>query len=222
MQELANEHRLLRHYTLNIDCLEQSLPRLEASTVRLHGRVDQLKCTQCNHTSQFEPPTFPGAGLRSCSNCLARNGERISKGRRKLKVGLLRPNVLLYDEPDPDGDTILEPLQDDVEECPDLVLMIGMTPGSENIRSLVKNLCDAARTVGGKTFWVSKEAPSSKLKPLFDYFYQGDCDAVARLYSLKSRPHRLTYDRLCEYDDRLTDILVDHVRFGLCLEIIYG
>lgn len=100
--------------------------------------------------------------------------------------------------------------------------MIGMTPGSENIRSLVKNLCDAARTVGGKTFWVSKEAPSSKLKPLFDYFYQGDCDAVARLYSLKSRPHRLTYDRLCEYDDRLTDILVDHVRFGLCLEIIYG
>ena len=139
MQELANEHRLMRQYTLNIDCLEQSLPRLEASAVRLHGRVDQLRCTRCDHTSQFEPPPFPGAGLRSCSNCLERSVERISKGRRKLKIGLLRPNVLLYDEPDPDGDTILDSLQDDVEECPDLVLVAGMTPTSENIRSLVKN-----------------------------------------------------------------------------------
>jgi NAD-dependent SIR2 family protein deacetylase len=213
MQELANEHRLLRHYTVNIDCLEQSLPRLEASTVRLHGRVDQLRCTQCDQTSQFEPPPFPGAGLRSCSTCLERSDERISKGRRKLRIGLLRPNVLLYDEPDSDGDTIQESLQDDVEECPDLVLVAGMNPASENIRSLVRNLRDAARSVGGKTFWISKEEPSSKLKPLFDNVYQGDCDAIARLYNLKPRPHHLTYDRLCEYDDILTDVVVDHVRF---------
>ncbi|KAH6667328.1 hypothetical protein B0J14DRAFT_435287, partial [Halenospora varia] len=27
------------------------------------------------------------------------------------------------------------------------------------------------------------------------------------------RPHRLTYDRLCEYDDILTDVLVDHALY---------
>ena len=70
-----------------------------------------------------------------------------------------------------------------------------------------------ARSLGGKTFWVNKEEPSSKLKPLFDYVYKGDCDAIAHLYNLEPRPHRLTYDRLCDYDDRLTDVLVDHVRF---------
>jgi NAD+-dependent protein deacetylase SIR2 len=208
MQELVNEHRLLRHYTVNIDCLEQSLPRLEASTVRLHGRVDQLRCTQCDHTSQFEPPPFPGARLRSCPNC-ENNVEHISKGQRKRKIGLLRPNVLLYDEPDPNEDSVLESLLDDIEAYPDLVLVAGMSTASENILGLVK----AARSLGVKTFWVNKEEPSSKLKPLFDNVYQGDCDAIARLYNLKPRPHRLTYDRLCEYDDILTDVLVDHVRF---------
>jgi NAD-dependent SIR2 family protein deacetylase len=188
MRELVNDHRLLRHYAVNMYCLNQS-PRLEARTVRL-----QLRCIQCNHTYQWS-----SNGLRSCANCLERSNERISKGLRKLNIGLLRPNVLLYGK---DGDTFL----DDVEERPDLVLVAGMSPASESIRSLVEQL-------GGKIFWVSKEKPSSKLKPLFDYVYQGDCDAIARLYNLKPRPHRLTYNRLCEYDDKLTDVLVDHVRF---------
>ena len=208
IQELANEHRLLRHYTQNIDCLEKSLPRLEARTVRLHGRVDQLRCTQCDHMSQFEPPS-PGAGLCPCSNCLERNVEQISKGLCKRTIGLLRSNVLLYDKPDLDGDTILESLLDDVEEYPDLVLVAGMSTVSENILSLVQ----AARSLGGKIFWVNKEELLSKLKPLFNYVYQGDCDVIAHLYNLEPRPHRLTYDRLRDYDDRLTDVLVDHVRF---------
>jgi NAD+-dependent protein deacetylase SIR2 len=208
LQELANEHRLLHHYTQNIDCLELSLPRLEASTVRLHGRVDQLRCTRCDHTSQFEPPPFPGAGLRPCPNC-ERNVEHISKGLCKRIIGLLRPNVLLDDEPDPDEDTVRESLLDDIEEYPDLVLVAGMSTASENILSLVQ----ATRSLGGKTFWVNKEEPSSKLKPLFDYVYQGDCDAIAHLYNLEPRSHRLTYDQLRDYDDRLTDVLVDHVRF---------
>lgn len=131
--------------------------------MRLHGRVDQLRCIQCSHT--YQQPS--NGGLRTCANCLERSAERISKGRRKLNIGLLRPNVLLYGEHDPDGNTFLESLQDDVEECPDLVLVAGMNPPSESIRSLVEQLRDASRSVGGKIFWVSKEKPSSKLKPLF-------------------------------------------------------
>lgn len=208
MQGLANEHRLLRHYTHNIDCLELSLPMLEASTVRLQGRVDQLRCTRCNHTSQFKPPPFSSAGLRPCSNCES-NVEYNSKDPCKRRIGLLKPNILLYDEPDPDKDRTLESLLDDIEECPDLILVAGMSTASENIVNLIQD----ARSQGGKTCWINKKEPSPRLKSLFDYIYQGDCDRIARLYNSEPQPHRLTYDQLCDHDDRLTDILVDHVSF---------
>jgi NAD-dependent SIR2 family protein deacetylase len=208
MEDLANDHRLLHHYTDNTDCLEQSLPRLRASTVHLQGRIDQMRCTKCNYTSQFEPLPVFGAGLPSCPDC-KKNIKHISKGQRKRITGLLRPNILLYNEPDPFENIVRDSLSHDIEEYPDLVLVAGMNTASENILGLIQG----ARNRGAKTFWVNKEEPSSKLKPLFDNVYQGDCDAIARLYNLKPRPHRLTYDRLCKNDDILTDVLVDHVRF---------
>ncbi|PVH73951.1 hypothetical protein DL98DRAFT_351928, partial [Cadophora sp. DSE1049] len=144
--------------------------------VRLQGRIDQLRCTQCNHTSQFEPLPVSGAGLRSCPNC-KKNVKHISKGQRKRKIGLLRPDVLLYNEPDPNEKFVRDSMSHDIEEYPDLVLVAGMNTASENILGLVQG----ARNRGAKTFWVNKEEPSSKLKPLFDNVYQGDCDAIARL-----------------------------------------
>jgi NAD-dependent SIR2 family protein deacetylase len=99
-----------------------------------------------------------------------------------------------------------------MEKCPDLVLVVGTWLEIKGSRSLVANMRVAARSIGGKTFWISKEEPSSAVKSLCDYVYQDDCDAIAQLYNSEPRPYRLTYDRLCDYDDRLTDVLVDHVR----------
>lgn len=44
LDNLAQEQRLLYHITQNFDCAEQRLPALEAKTVRLHGRLDQMRC----------------------------------------------------------------------------------------------------------------------------------------------------------------------------------
>ncbi|KAH8587214.1 DHS-like NAD/FAD-binding domain-containing protein, partial [Bisporella sp. PMI_857] len=79
MDNIAHEQRLLHHITQNFDCVEQRLPALEAKTVRLHGRLDQMRCQKCNQES--------GSSF---------------VGKRPLSIGRLKPDVLLCGESHPD------------------------------------------------------------------------------------------------------------------------
>lgn len=47
MDKVVRDGRLLRHYTQNIDYIEQRLPDLRGETVQLHGRTDQAICQSC-------------------------------------------------------------------------------------------------------------------------------------------------------------------------------
>jgi hypothetical protein len=49
----------------------------------------------------------------------------------------MRPNILLYNEPDPYENIVRDSLSHDIEEYPDLVLVAGINTASENILSLV-------------------------------------------------------------------------------------
>lgn len=69
MDRLAQHGRLLRHYTQNVDCIEQQLPALDMTTVQLHGRIDQALCHQCGWKGPFVPSWFVGPELPSCSHC---------------------------------------------------------------------------------------------------------------------------------------------------------
>jgi len=47
MDSIASDGRLLRHYTQNINCIEQSLPDLYERTVQLHGGINEVLCQYC-------------------------------------------------------------------------------------------------------------------------------------------------------------------------------
>ncbi len=47
MDSIASDGRLLRHYTQNINCIEQSLPDLYERTVQLHVASNEMLCQYC-------------------------------------------------------------------------------------------------------------------------------------------------------------------------------
>ncbi|KAH9205222.1 DHS-like NAD/FAD-binding domain-containing protein [Leptodontidium sp. 2 PMI_412] len=179
MATLAQEHKLTLHITQNVDCVEQRLPDLDAKTIRLHGRVDQMRCQKCNWVGAFQPRLFQGADLPSCPRCVERSQARASQGKRILNPGGLRPDVLLYGESHPDDTGILQTIQSCLETGPDLVLVVGTTVKVPGCLSIVTDFCRATRSRGGVAVWISKEEPLSRVRHLFDYVFRGDCDAFA-------------------------------------------
>lgn len=181
MDELARTRPHFRHYTQNIDCVERLLLDLNAKTIRLHGRVDQARCGICNWVCDYKPHLFHGSDSLYCQRCLQRSQARVLKGKRSLNIGRLRPNVLLYGEPHPDDKEILETAKHDLRICPELVLIVGTKLRIPGARSIAANFCHAARSVGGASFWISKEEPASSVRSLCDYVLIGDCDKVIPL-----------------------------------------
>jgi NAD-dependent SIR2 family protein deacetylase len=107
-----------------------------------------------------------------------RSQARVSHGKRALKIGRLRPDVRLYGEPHPDEGKIVGAVNKILAKGPDIVLVVGTQLRVPGALSIAKSFCYAARDKGGVTVWISKEEPTSKLRPLFDYIFKGDCDAV--------------------------------------------
>ncbi|MCJ1360468.1 MAG: hypothetical protein MMC33_010473 [Icmadophila ericetorum] len=165
----------------NIDCVERLLPDLDAKTARLHGRVDRARCGICNWVCDYEPHLFQGSDSLYCQRCLQRSQARTFQGKRSLKVGRLRPNVLLYGEPHPDDKEILETAEHDLRICPELVLIVGTKLAIPGARSIAADFCRATRSVGGVSFWISKEEPTWRVKALCDYVLIRDCDKVIPL-----------------------------------------
>jgi NAD-dependent histone deacetylase SIR2 len=184
MDELARTRPHFRHYTQNIDCVERLLPDLEAKTIRLHGRADQARCEICNWVCDYKPHLFQGSDS-ICQRCWQRSQDRILKGKRSLSISRLRPNVLLYGEPHPDDKEIREATKHDLRICPELVLIVGTKLRIPGARSIAADFCHAARSVGGASFWISKEEPMWYAKSLCDYVLIGDCDKVIPLDVLK-------------------------------------
>jgi len=98
-----------------------------------------------------------------------------------LNISRLRPNVLLYGEPYPDGKEILETAKYDLRICPELVLIVSTKLGIPGARSIAVDFCHAARSIGGASFWISKEELMWSVKSLCDYVLIGDYDKVIPL-----------------------------------------
>jgi NAD-dependent SIR2 family protein deacetylase len=98
-----------------------------------------------------------------------------------LNISRLRPNVLLYGEPHPDNKEILETTRHDLRICPELVLIVGTKLVIPGARSIAADFCYAARSVGGASFWISKEELIWSVKSLCDYVLIGDYDSVIPL-----------------------------------------
>ncbi|KAF3764969.1 DHS-like NAD/FAD-binding domain-containing protein, partial [Cryphonectria parasitica EP155] len=198
---IAHEGRLLRLYTQNVDCLDTSLEPLATSiplppkkpwpvTIQVHGGLEKMQCTKCNHVAKFDGNLFQGPEPPLCGLCKEQDDVRTKfAGKRSHGVGRLRPRMVLYNEFNPDGDAIGSVSEADLKKVPDAVIVVGTSLKIPGVRRIVQVLCRATRsTRDGFTAWINldPEPQNPDVKDLWDLVIRGKSDDIAGLLDL---PH---------------------------------
>lgn len=198
--KLASDGRLMRLYTQNVDGLDTSLPPLETEfplsskgpwprTVQLHGGLQKMTCSKCNHISDFEPNLFRGATPPLCKICIEADKVRTDHaGKRSHGVGKLRPRMLLYNESSPDEDAIGKVSEADLRARPDAVMVVGTTMKVKGLRRIVREMCGVVRgRKDGIAVWLNHEPPpiSKEFEDCWDLVVEGSSDTVAQLANLR-------------------------------------
>lgn len=199
LASLAQEGRLLRLYSQNIDGIDTSMKPLATNvplnakapwpaTVQLHGSLDKMVCTKCGQLEPFNGDVFDGPEAPLCKTCEVDDEVRTAHaGKRSHGIGRLRPRVVLYHEYNPDEEAIGNVSSADLKARPDAVIVVGTTLKVPGTRRLVKELCQVARSrKNGLTAWINVDAEPKGVdfKDCWDMVVRSKCDNVARLASL--------------------------------------
>ncbi|KAK3990322.1 DHS-like NAD/FAD-binding domain-containing protein [Cladorrhinum sp. PSN332] len=201
LASIAQEGRLMRLYTQNIDTLETQMPPLATrvplnikgpwpTTVQLHGGLEKMVCSKCNDLQPFNAALFDGPEAPLCEKCKETDEVRTTHaGKRSHGIGRLRPRIVLYNEYNPDEEAIGNVSKADMRRVPDAVIVVGTTLKIPGVRRLVKELCQLTRSRrDGVTAWlnIDPEPPGVEFKDCWDFVINGKCDDVAELVNL---PH---------------------------------
>jgi NAD+-dependent protein deacetylase SIR2 len=198
---IAQEGRLMRLYSQNVDCLDTSLKPLATNiplntkapwpvTIQLHGGLEKMQCTKCSQVDSFNGDLFQGSEPPLCGQCQEADYVRTAfGGKRSHGIGRLRPRMVLYNEYNPDEDAIGKVSQADLRRVPDAVIVVGTSLKVPGVRRIVRELCLATRSKrDGITAWINldpvPQAPD--MKGLWDLVVRGKCDDIAGLLNL---PH---------------------------------
>jgi NAD-dependent histone deacetylase SIR2 len=177
IRQLQDNGQLLRCYTQNIDCLEELV---DLPVVQLHGSMNKVKCTVCtasygfssDHQEQFRDGTPP-----PCPKCQDLCDERTRLGKRSLATGILRPDIVLYNEEHPWGESIGQMQFTDLKKRPDLMIVMGT---SLKIPALKKFIKQAARVIhsnkNGRVVFVNRTPCTKEWEKVFDYEILSDTD----------------------------------------------
>ncbi|KJZ76680.1 hypothetical protein HIM_04016 [Hirsutella minnesotensis 3608] len=199
LASLANEGRLLRLYSQNIDCLDTSMPPLRTSvplgpkgpwppTIQLHGGLQNMVCTKCTEVKPFNADLFDGPEAPLCESCKVNDEVRTTfAGKRSHGIGRLRPRFVLYNEFNPDEEAIGNVARADLKARPDAVIVVGTTLKVPGTRRLVKEMCQVARgRRDGLTAWINidPEPKGTEFKDCWDLVVRSKCDDVAKLAEL--------------------------------------
>jgi NAD-dependent histone deacetylase SIR2 len=205
---LAESGRLLRCYTQNIDGLEEReglvmnlshgkgkrkrpSPITEADdrtdkekgcqVVQLHGNLKTLRCTNCQLLTEYSPSqvaTLLSGVAPACMACETASVSRQAAGKRATRVGLLRPNIVLYGEEHPDADMVGKLAEADINAAPDLMVIMGTSLKVHGLKFVVKEFAKAVHAKGGNVIFINNTAPSeSAWNDVIDFHVQMDCDA---------------------------------------------
>lgn len=205
LKQLHDQGKLLRWYTQNIDGLEKAtglttstcistattvttkkMPLAKSNlphVVSLHGSLERLSCTLCKTTitySESHQESFYKGESPPCEKCTAFSCDRQANGRRAVKCGILRPDIVLYNEPHPQGDLIAEYVHQDMVKRPTVLVVMGTSLKVVGLKKLVKDFSRVVHEQGegnGLVIFVNKTmAPRSEWRTVFDYEFLGDCD----------------------------------------------
>lgn len=197
---LASEGRLMRLYTQNVDGIDTSLPPLMTSvplsmkgpwprTIQLHGGLEKMVCSKCNHLSDFQASLFEGPSPPLCAACLETDKVRTDHaGKRSHGIGRLRPRIVLYNEHNPDEEAIGTVVSADLRTRPDAVIVVGTSMKIPGVRRIVREMCGVVRSRrDGLAIWVNHEPPplGKEFEDCFDLIVKGACDDVASHADMK-------------------------------------
>jgi NAD-dependent histone deacetylase SIR2 len=205
---LADTGRLLRCYTQNIDGLEEReglvvnishgkgkrkrpFPLSEDDTrtdqekgcqvVQLHGDLKTLRCTNCQLLTEYSPSrvaTLLSGAAPVCSACETASVCRQAAGKRATKIGLLRPNVVLYGEEHPEAEMVGKLAEADISAAPDLMVIMGTSLRVHGLKVVVKQFAKAVHAKGGQVIFINNTAPPESVwNDVIDVHVQMDCDA---------------------------------------------
>jgi NAD-dependent histone deacetylase SIR2 len=196
---MAEEGRLLRLYSQNVDGIDTSMPPLATNvplntkgpwpkTVQLHGGLEKMVCSKCGEVSPFDGSLFEGPEAPLCKGCEETDNVRTSHaGKRSHGIGRLRPRMVLYNEYNPDEDAIVNVVKADMRARPDAVVVVGTSMKIPGVRKIVKDMCKVTRARrDGITAWINLDPEPSgvELKDCWDIVVKGKCDDVASLVGL--------------------------------------
>lgn len=185
----------MRLYTQNVDGIDTSLPPLATSvplnvkgpwprTVQLHGGLEKMVCSKCNHLSEFRAPLFEGPEPPSCSVCEEMDSVRTNiAGKRSHGIGKLRPRIVLYNEHNPDEEAIGAVVSSDLRMRPDAIIVVGTSMKIPGVRRIVREMCGVVRgRRDGVAIWINQlpEPPGKEFEDCWDLIVRGNCDEVAR------------------------------------------
>ncbi|KIL00983.1 hypothetical protein PAXRUDRAFT_182675 [Paxillus rubicundulus Ve08.2h10] len=217
IKTLDTKQKLLRSYTQNIDGLEErvglcgsscqeakagskgksKLKAKEVRNVQLHGDIHRVRCTLCSTNfpcTEDYLRMFNSGVAPDCPECQLRSEARVARSARPLRVGTLRPAIVLYDEAHPLGDDIGTIQTSDIARRPDMLIIMGTSLKVHGLKRLVKDFAKAvhdsavtsttgtpksAKSWQGKVIFVNKTPPGSEWADIIDYHVAGETDRWA-------------------------------------------
>jgi NAD-dependent histone deacetylase SIR2 len=226
---LAQEGRLMRLYTQNVDGIDTSLEPLKTTipfpkkgpwpkTVQVHGGLDYMVCSKCHDLQEFDAEMFNGPTPPPCPNCVEMDTIRQLADRRSHGIGRLRPRMVLYNEHNPDDEAIGSCAAADMRLRPDAVIVAGTTLKVPGVRRIAREMCKIVRDrKDGVAVWINNdpEPLGKELEDVWDLVVKGPCDEVARHANLRR------WDDPMEYKE-VTDDDVSKIKEKQKAEVVIG
>ncbi|KAF1930672.1 DHS-like NAD/FAD-binding domain-containing protein [Didymella exigua CBS 183.55] len=191
---LAQEGRLMRLYTQNVDGIDTSMAPLKTEaplpkkgpwpkTIQVHGGLDHMVCSKCHTLYPFNAALFDGPTAPPCESCVEIDVVRQAAEKRTHGIGCLRPRMVLYNEENPDAEAIGSCTATDMRMRPDAVIVAGTTLKVPGIRRIAREMCNIVRDrKDGVAVWINNdpEPLGVDLQNAWDLVVTGPCDEVAR------------------------------------------
>ncbi|CAA9958606.1 NAD-dependent histone deacetylase SIR2 [Pyrenophora teres f. maculata] len=211
---LAQEGRLMRLYTQNVDGIDTSLPPLSTEvplpkkgpwpkTVQVHGGLDYMVCSKCHALAPFDAEQFNGPKPPPCPSCVENDEIRQFADKRSHGIGRLRPRMVLYNEYNPDDESIGSCASHDMRMRPDAVIVAGTTLKVPGVRRIAREMCNIVRDrKDGVTVWLNNdpEPLGRDLEDKWDLVVKGPCDEVARHAKMRRWDDPMDYKTVTDED----------------------
>lgn len=149
--------------------------------VPLHGDLDKLRCNLCQKLADWtdaDTDLFFEGEAPPCQACSSKAQNRRNSGKRGLSVGLLRPNIVLYQEQHP-SEQLLAPLPSfDMAHGPNVLIIMGTSLKVHGLQNLVREFAKAVHTQkDGRVIFVNRTKPSESIwNDFIDDWIEMDCD----------------------------------------------